>query len=299
MDEGQVRNLIDAAFPEIEIRNLAPFREGWANATWLVNGGTVFRFPKTAQAAASTRKEIALVPELARTLPVPVPDFRYAAPAGAPGHPWPFAGYPMVEGTPLADLGPTGSGRRNHLAPTFAASVADFLTALHGFPVSKAAALGVPGGTAEDWRAWHASWWLETRDLVRPHLGPVEAAAASLIEVFLQDDRHFRFTPVLLHHDLSEDHLLVDPITGTLTGVIDFEDAIIGDPAFDFIGVTNLGREVLDLYRGPRDKDFEERMRFYTRLQPLHKLRYGVETGRRDYIHRALARLRHDLTANG
>lgn len=294
MDSIQVRRLIQAAFPDVPVRTVAPFREGWANQTWLVNDHLVFRFPKTAAAAVSARKEIGLMPELSRALPVPVPDFRYAAPNGAPGHPWPFAGYTMIGGTPLADLdeAPLSSG--------FAASVGDFLSALHAFPVSRAAALGVPGGTPEAWRTEYSSWYEATRALIWPHLAPREQRhVGTFVEDFLQDNRHFRFTPALIHHDLSDDHLLVNPSIGALTGVIDFEDALIGDPAFDFTGVVPHEPGVLDTYRGPRDEDFEERMRFYTRLWPLHQIRYGVESGRSDHIQLGLAQLRKDIANTG
>lgn len=290
MDERRVRYLIALAFPELTVRTIRPFGDGWANQAWLANESLVFRFPKTARAAASMLKEISLMPELANALPVPVPDFHYAAPAGAPGHPWPFAGYPLVPGMPVARLG------RDSLGPGFAAAVGDFLTALHGFPVFRALALGVPGGTPRDWKAHYTDWYLQTRELIQPYLAPAEQVQVDdFIGGFLRDDRNFTFTPVLLHHDLSDDHLLADPATGVLTGVIDFEDAIVGDPAFDFIGLARLGTQVFDRYRGPRDEGFAGRMRFYTRLWPLHHLRHAAEMARPDEIQASLYRLREDL----
>lgn len=37
----------------------------------------------------------------------------------------------------------------------------------------------------------------------------------------------------ILHHDLGLAHVLVEPSTGTVTGILDWADAIIGDPLFD------------------------------------------------------------------
>jgi aminoglycoside 2''-phosphotransferase len=43
--------------------------------------------------------------------------------------------------------------------------------------------------------------------------------------------------PALLHCDIGPGHLLYDRQNGKLTGVIDFEDIAIGEPARDFIYV--------------------------------------------------------------
>ena len=52
---------------------------------------------------------------------------------------------------------------------------------------------------------------------------------------------------VLLHCDIAPGHLLVDPLSGRLTGIIDFGDAAIGEAARDFIFIyEDFGTEVLD-----------------------------------------------------
>lgn len=43
--------------------------------------------------------------------------------------------------------------------------------------------------------------------------------------------------PALLHTEVMRQHLLVDPDGRRLTGLFDFEPAMIGDPAYDFVGV--------------------------------------------------------------
>lgn len=291
MDAIRAAPLIRAAFPDLPVRSVQPFGHGRANVVFLVDQSLLFRFPRTERAAASTRKEIALLPALASAgLPVPTPDFRYPAPAGALDHPWPFAGYTLLPGTPAANLA------HGQLAASVPGAVGDFLTALHRFPIERATALGVPGGAPQQWRAAYETWYRETRPLIWPYLhARQQQAVAGFIEAFLGNDRHFRFKPVLLHHDLSADHLLIDPATGEVSGIIDFEDAIVGDPCFDLIGVISLGAGVLDHYRGPIDPGFFERMRFYNRLWSLHELRYGAETGHPEPIEKGLSRLRADL----
>ncbi|MEU6821364.1 aminoglycoside 3'-phosphotransferase/choline kinase family protein [Streptomyces atriruber] len=57
-----------------------------------------------------------------------------------------------------------------------------------------------------------------------------------LDSVPLPDARSVR--PALLHTEFMRQHLTVDPADGwRLTGLLDFEPAMIGDPAYDFVGV--------------------------------------------------------------
>lgn len=44
--------------------------------------------------------------------------------------------------------------------------------------------------------------------------------------------------PILLHADIKGEHIFIDPVTGRLTGVIDWSDACIGHPAVDVHGVA-------------------------------------------------------------
>ena len=62
--------------------------------------------------------------------------------------------------------------------------------------------------------------------------------------------------PALLHCDIGPGHVLYDPQTKNVTGVMDFGDIVIGDPARDFIYIYKdygpvILNEVLDHYAGP------------------------------------------------
>jgi aminoglycoside phosphotransferase (APT) family kinase protein len=91
---------------------------------------------------------------------------------------------------------------------------------------------------------------------------------------------------VFSHHDLGIEHVLVDPATGTVTGVIDWADAAIVDPAFDFgLVLRDLGPDALDaaLTRYPSGAGvagLRERALFYARCSVLEDLEHGVEMGR-------------------
>jgi aminoglycoside 2''-phosphotransferase len=61
--------------------------------------------------------------------------------------------------------------------------------------------------------------------------------------------------PSLLHCDIGPGHVLYDPQTKNVTGLIDFGDIVIGDPARDFIYIYEdygpvILTEVLNRYAG-------------------------------------------------
>ena len=110
-----------------------------------------------------------------------------------------------------------------------------------------------------------------------------EPEQAEAIESFLdaappEDD----YTPVFSHNDLGIEHVLVDPLLWTVTGIIDWSDAAIVDPAVD------LGRLHRDLGSHAPATD---RVLFYARCGLLEDLAYGLDTDRPAYVEKSLAAL--------
>ncbi|WP_164860605.1 phosphotransferase [Rhodococcus sp. X156] len=91
--------------------------------------------------------------------------------------------------------------------------------------------------------------------------------------------------PVLCHNDLGAEHLLADG--GELTGILDWSDAAITDPAIDLsrllrdFGPRFLD-EVLDGY-GDLGGDAMPRIYFYARCAALEDLAHARATGRAEY----------------
>jgi len=56
---------------------------------------------------------------------------------------------------------------------------------------------------------------------------------ARRFERFLAEERHFAFEPVLVHADLWKDHVILKMREQQVSGIIDFGDVGIGDPAMD------------------------------------------------------------------
>ncbi len=297
---ADVRRLIEAAFPGFAVASVRLFGQGWVNAAWIVNEEWLFRFPKNADASKNVTKEMRLLKELACDLPVPVPSYPFQALGGVLDYPWSFGGYRFIRGQPPLQEVPPADGDWVGLAnPVKVAPVlASFLDSLHSFPVERAAALGVPGLGRSWWLTHYRASFARDLERLRPYLSLVEVSALEeSIGGFLADEGNFAFQPVLVHHDLGPYNILVAPETGEITGVIDFEDAAIGDPAFDFTGILDLAPKVLDLYGGPRDSGFDRRIRFYRSLWPINEACYGIEVGSVAGRERGLKYLREGLDA--
>jgi aminoglycoside phosphotransferase (APT) family kinase protein len=106
------------------------------------------------------------------------------------------------------------------------------------------------------------------------------------------------YAAVFSHNDLGIEHVLVDPAMWTVTGVIDWSDAAIVDPAYDFgLLYRDLGPAALDTALAAYRTDthdvgaLRDRAVFFGRCGVIEDLAYGVQTGRHRYVDKSLAAL--------
>lgn len=96
--------------------------------------------------------------------------------------------------------------------------------------------------------------------IVYPLLDPgarrkVEAFWDRLFHAF----RDITFDPTLIHGDLTDRNILFDPAKQKLTRILDWSDAVFGDPAYDFAGLyemnTSLGEKTLEGLKNTAEKN--------------------------------------------
>ena len=275
------RELVDELFPQLEPRDVVTIEEGWDSLVLDVDGEWIVRIPRRQPVRECLAMELRLLPELAPALPVPVPRFeRVADGLGA-------VAYPKLEGDPV-DVSRSSLG----------AQLGRFLVALHAFPVEQARELGVPS----DDLGWRANYEAFARGLlgrVGPMLGDDRERAEAMLADFLDDPANFEFEPRLLHADLGPAHILARG--DELTGIIDWSDARIGDPALDLAWALNgtpraFAEAVLAAY-GSNDARLTERALFFHRLGPWYELHYGVHFHQPAYVESGLAGVRSRLPA--
>jgi aminoglycoside phosphotransferase (APT) family kinase protein len=227
VDVPEASALIQSQFPELAPTEVVPFGEGFDNTAYLVNRQWVFRFPRRAFAVPLLAVEIRLLPLIASQVPLPVPTPVFSGhPTGS--YPWPFYGYHLMAGT-TACRANLASDQRHHLA----GPLGRFLAALHAIPLAEAAAHGAGPDTIRrldvPFRLQKAETTLTT--LVEKGVitdpGPIRHALHTLADP-LPGPR----PQVLVHGDLYARHLLVDD-HGDLSGIIDWGDTHLGDPALD------------------------------------------------------------------
>ena len=272
-----------SAHPGVPFESARLVETGWDFV--VVDAGTwIARVPRGEWAASHLRTERRLLALLRPRLPYPVPDMSIHALADGT----PYVLYPRLPGTPSSCAD----------APALAGDVAALLTALHAVEPADALILGLaaPGKLDLDVLADRA-----TAEVV-PLLP--WAAVSALHEAFAVL-REPVPAEVVIHADLGEANLLVHE--GRLTGVLDWSDAHVGDPAMDltwFVQCLGLARAraALAAYEPPAGVGAAELWRravAHATVQPVHAVLWGLDNGRPSYVARQLARVGGASVAGG
>jgi len=269
--------LLEGCFPTLHAQHAILLGEGWDSVALLINDQDVFRFAKRPDAAVRQARETELLPLLADRLPLPVPHYIYSWTDPA----WPgkrIVGYRLIAGEPLS------RSRPEHHAIQ-AAQLGAFVSALHAIPLEEARRHGMVGRDAASLREAYRRFFATVRANMLPLFTAQEQTAiVAFWSGYLEDSACFTFTPTLVHRDLVPEHVLFDPATGEITGVIDWGDAGIDDPAIDFAGVRrqlgqDFARQMLAAYRRPLDTTVLRRMDFYAGMEPFHEIHFGQMHG--------------------
>ncbi|MBI5105631.1 MAG: phosphotransferase [Solirubrobacterales bacterium] len=252
---ADVRDLARRARPGLPARTVERLGAGLDHQAFLVDGELVVRLGEDPAAEA---RVLELVAPLA---PPAVP-----APLLVEGD---AMVYPLLPGTPLLALGPP---------PRDLAPLGRFLSRLHR--------LDAPGVARDDFTP--EQWLADAREQHEQVAAQVPAAHRDAVGAFLAAPPPPPPPALALtHNDLGAEHLLADPATRAITGVIDWGDAAIADPAYDLgLLLRDLGDGVLAHY-DPLEppEDLLRRATFYARCAVFEDLAYGQEA----YTRNALA----------
>lgn len=290
--EDRYLKLIQEFIPQIQIKEHKQILDGWDFVVLDINERYIFRFPKRASTVNQLEREIRLLPVLSKTLPLKIPEFEFIC---YTKQEWcsMFVGYKKIEGVPIS---------KNYVdnSPTMLAKkIGGFLNALHSFPIKKAKELNVEGGNANVWRNQYRAFYRWIKKKVFPLVGSkTSEKISSTWEEFLLNDQNFLFETVLIHGDLGSEHILIDPEKNAIKGIIDWEDARIGDPALDFVGLMcDLGlpftERVIQFYKFEIDESFRDRMNFYKRIIPLYEIALGIKTKSEYHLNQGIRALKN------
>lgn len=281
---------IRASFPTLAISTVRLNTDGLANDAVFVNDELVFRFAKTDDARALLSHEIQLLRVVQRYVSLPIPIIEH--------HSDDFVLYRFIPGKPLyrhAIL-----QRDEHDQQSIAEQLAAFLQEIHSIPLSEFPRPDLhmlPGDSR------HTTWlkrldaierdiypllWADQKDWIAHLFAPVRDGSLNLDA----------FTPAFIHRDLASYHILHNPKTWRLTGVIDFGTAGAGDPAVDFgCLITMYGESLLRRIHAPYPlaQQTLDRARFQAGALELEWALNGIQTGDTSWLLAHLGRARDVL----
>ncbi|HYN93797.1 MAG TPA: aminoglycoside phosphotransferase family protein [Pilimelia sp.] len=290
-----VRSVVVAHLPGYRVDSIVRIGAGLDHLAYEINGELIVRHskePDPARRAALLDREARLLAAVAEVAPLPVPEPVFTAAERG------WQAYVKLPGVPLLEL---SDHRRSGHSTSIAATVGELLTSLHAVPVGRWTELvDNDDHPLAEWRATAA----ETYPAVAGH---IPARHHGPVETFLgTPPPRDGYTCAFSHNDLGIEHVLVDPVSGTVTGIIDWSDAAIVDPAYDFgLLYRDLGPAALRVatgrYRTGADDvaALRERAVFYARCTVFEDLAYGIGTGRDRYVDKSLAAMRWLFPAQG
>lgn len=266
---------IQSAYPDLAIHSTRLNQEGQNNAILIINDALIFRFPRYASAIERLEREVAILSGIQNfiTLEIPNPTFtRLNAPAGQA-----FVGYRLIPGEPLWSE-TLLAVQDECVLDRLAEKLAQFLNELHSVSAQAIIDCALPvADTPAEWAGIYAR--IQTQCF--PHMRPeARAWAAHHFEAFLGNPRNFDYEPVLKHGDFGTSNILFDAPSQTITGVIDFGGAGLGDPAYDFAGIlSSYGEAFLHRFERtyPEIISFWERIQFYLGTFALLEALFGLE----------------------
>ena len=284
MSADKFRLILKRCFPSVPVRNVRMILSGWDNYALEVNDQWLFRFPRRKDGVVRLKMEVKLLPLVSRISSIRVPEFEYVWPGGA-GFSNVFVGYKKIQGVPL-----TSQLITKRKSIRLESQLSQFLRELHGIPAQRLNRMGL--------FEWHDRRKLfgELKRSVVPLLNAKgKQRLISLFEEFLANRANLEFAPTLIHSDLTGGNILCNPEADTITGIIDWGDASIGDPAYDFSGfLFEYGESFVDSmlseYNVPEENAFRKRMIFYASVLPFNVLvgakltRHKFELGEEELV---------------
>ena len=246
-------------FPQVKFKSAKLITKGWDHDVLVLDNKLIFRFGKEKLYKTSFAREIKFLKEFSKISNLKVPNYLFQSKDKS------FGGYEIIKGyelTPKIYKNLSQVKKRK-----ITKDLAKFLTILHSLPLTKAKKFGF-----KNYKSWkkileEKQKWFNKEyypKMTRYLTTAQNAFIKKFITNFCNSQRSIK--PVLGHYDLSHDHIIMNK-DGTISGIIDFGDLSIEDPAKEFNGFidysndVDIAKQIYKHYRGPRDPKFLKRCR--------------------------------------
>jgi aminoglycoside 2''-phosphotransferase len=264
--------LIRREFPDFVFKRVTSVRAGENHTAIILDDAWVFRFPKSDAYRLAFPRQVHFLDRLAPLSPLRIPRYEYVSKDES------FGGYKIVKGRELTTKRFKRLPKKvqKHVVKT----LADFLRVLHKLPTSY---LQEPKPEEGYWDPDHV--WKYTERYQKSRRAVIKKRVSrNLLE---QIDAFFPgfeelVAPVkrITHGDLRDAHILFEK--KEVRGIIDFSDAYVADPAYDFAYFWSWGHDwfytLLDQY-GLADPGLPERSFWHYLRFEIDNLFYAIRNG--------------------
>lgn len=265
MDNDALLSIIKKQFPQVSKDRIHFLDDGWDHYVYVIDDKTAFRFPRTKEHGQKDKVETKFFESFASKSPVRVQNMKLFTDAETGIR---YQMYDFIPGERFTrDLAKTLSFKE---LSDIAKSLGQFLTVLHSYSIDTAKQLGMEGIVSP---LDYVDYW---EDFLKKEIEP------NMFHYFSEDEKEWiknvfneyitavrkhPFEVKVTHFDLLPEHILIDPVSHTLSGIIDFS-LRISDPAYDFSYFDRYGKGFLNTVithypLAVGDETFPIRRRFY------------------------------------
>lgn len=257
---------IRSALPDFAVRRTKLIDDGFDHAVLIVDGEWVFRFPRDGDYRENLHYEARLLAALQGETSVSCPVYSHLVrgPDDTPTHPAiEFGAYRMIAGR---EMYPEVFAKLSREAQeAVLTQLAEALSAIHG--LSPELITRPDGRTPQMLQAprfTDAEYIHERLEMLAPQVDP--GLQDEIARFYEASPKRFSASRRLLHSDVTYRHLFLKP-DGRSLALIDFGEAAVGDPAWDFAALWGYGdwapRFVLERYAfADEEPGILERSRF-------------------------------------
>lgn len=268
-------DIIKEKNPCISIEKFSSNNEGQNNDIVIINDEYIFKFPKYSMGIEKLKKETGILNILNRYITLDMPDPIYSNfdsnEVGCV-----YSGYRMIKGISFRRdifLGCKDKG-------VISQQLATFLRELHNIPLQEVAHCDLHAGDAYD-------EWSSLLERIEIKLFPFmksesREAVSRNFNSFLE--KNINFDKAIVHGDFGPSNILYDLNCGRISGIIDFNEVSIGDPAIDIaslMGPFGYGEDFVRSFQPiyPGIEELINRARFYASTFALQEALFGIEVG--------------------
>lgn len=219
----------DLVFNEMGLDFQIAFAADQDGARW------VLRIPRRPNMFPQIEHEAKILSLVKKRLRILVPDWKIVSPE--------LIAYPLLPDQPAISFDPATYEIHWNIdreSKNFIVSLAQILVDLHGTPLSEVEKIGLKSMSAlEAWKKLD-----EDTERVKRELG-MSSSLERRLRAWIDNDKQWPGFSVFVHGDLYAGHILAKK-DGCITGMIDWSEVAMSDPAIDFTGhLAVFGEESL------------------------------------------------------